>query len=83
MNQTLETSNYQRKPLLVLYGAKDDLAPKLRTCKMLSKLPQKKPKRWRVVFYPNGYHLLSRDLDRSAVIRDIKAWAISKETIIP
>ena len=54
MDQTLEASNYQRKPLLVLYGAKDDLAPKFRTCKMLSKLPQKKPKRWRVVFYPNG-----------------------------
>jgi alpha-beta hydrolase superfamily lysophospholipase len=83
MDQTLEASNYQRKPLLVLYGAKDDLAPKFRTCKMLSKPPQKKPKRWRVVFYPNGYHLLSRDLDRSVVIRDIKTWTISKEPIIP
>lgn len=47
MDQALEASNYQRKPLLVFYGAKDDLAPKFYTCKMLSKLPQKNPKRWR------------------------------------
>lgn len=83
MDQTLEASNYQRKPLLVFYGAKDDLAPKFYTCKMLSKLPQKNPKRWRFVFYPNGYRLLFRDLDRSVVIRDIKEWSISKETVIP
>lgn len=83
MDQTLEASNYQRKPLLVFYGAKDDLAPKFYTCKMLSKLPQKNPKRWRFVFFTYGYRLLFRDLDRSVVIRDIKAWSISKKTVTP
>ena len=34
------------------------------------------------MFYLNGYHLLFGDLDRSAVMSDIIAWLISKETVI-
>ena len=50
MGQALEAYHYQRKTLLVLFGAKGDLAPKSSTCKMSSKLPQMKPERWRFVF---------------------------------
>lgn len=83
MDEALYASSYQDTPLLVLYGAKDDLVPKSSTCRMLSKLPNGKQKQWRLAFYPNGHHLLFRDLDREVVVRDIKGWLTSKKSPLP
>lgn len=83
MDEALEASTYQDTPLLILYGAKDDLVPKSSTCRMLSKLPNGKQKQWYLAFYPNGHHLLFRDLDRDVVVRDIKAWLAFKKNPLP
>ena len=83
MDEALEASTYQDTPLLILYGAKDDLVPKSSTCRMLSKLPNGKQKQWHLAFYPNGHHLLFRDLDRDVVVRDIKAWLAFKKNPLP
>ena len=83
MDEALEASSYQDTPLLILYGAKDDLVPKSSTCRMLSKLPNGKQKQWHLAFYPNGHHLLFRDLDRDVVVRDIKAWLAFKKNPLP
>ena len=83
MDRALEASGYQDTPMLILYGAKDDLVPKSSTCKMLTKLPNGKQKRWRLAFYPNGYHLLFRDLEGALVVKDIIAWLNSKKTELP
>jgi len=83
MDEALDASSYQDTPLLILYGAKDDLVPKSSTCRMLSKLPNGKQKQWRLAFYPNGHHLLFRDLDREVVMRDIKAWLTFKKSPLP
>ena len=83
MDRALEASGYQDTPMLILYGAKDDLVPKSSTCKMLTKLPNGKQKRWRLAFYPNGYHLLFRDLEGALVVKDIIAWFNSKKTELP
>ena len=55
---------------LALYGANDSLVP-----------PEATARAWRVMapgvrrgFYPNGYHLLMRDLGRDRVIGDVIAW---------
>ena len=34
-------------------------------------------------FYPDGYHLLLRDLDRETRLRDIIAWIDGGETPLP
>ena len=74
-----------RGPLLVLYGGRDDLVPKKPTCAMLGKLrsrPSAEPV-LRVVLYPNGYHMLFRDLDGARVVADIAAWAKDPRADLP
>lgn len=58
-------------PGLFLYGGKDQLVPAFATDVMWRRLPDGGARRG---FYPNGYHLLLRDLDRQAPTRDIIAW---------
>lgn len=70
------------KPLLVLYGRNDELVPKPPTCAMLASLPIS-PRRWRVVVYANGYHMLFRDLDGGRVIADIAAWVRDPASPLP
>ena len=64
-------------PLLVLYGGKDDLVPKKPTCAVLGALRGRPSaeRDLRVVLYPNGYHMLFRDLQGDRVVADIAAWA--------
>lgn len=66
-----------RGPLLVLYGGKDDLVPKQPTCAALGKLRSRPgaDQEMRVVLYPNGHHMLFRDLKGDRVVADIAAWA--------
>lgn len=71
-----------RKPLLVLYGRNDELVPKPPTCAMLASLPDN-PRRWRMVVYANGYHMLFRDLDGGRVIADIAAWVRDPAASLP
>jgi esterase/lipase len=56
-----------RAPVLFLYGAKDQIIPKGAAVYAAREL---KPTD-RSAFYPNGYHLLTRDLDRRLVWDDI------------
>jgi alpha-beta hydrolase superfamily lysophospholipase len=57
-------------PSLVLYGAHDDLVPPAATALLWRTLP---PSAIRA-FYPQGFHLLSRDLDRATVNADVAAY---------
>jgi len=58
-------------PALFLYGAKDTIIPAAATRATWTKLPQGRVRR---SFYPEGYHLLPRDLGRAVPIGDILAW---------
>ena len=70
------------KPVLVLYGGRDELVPRLPTCAMLRSLPGT-PRRWRVAVYSEGYHMLFRDLDGARVIADIAAWSRDPAAVLP
>ena len=63
----------------IAYGAHDDLVPASAMAVAWAKLP---PTTRRAV-YPNGYHLLMRDLDRSAVIDDVIAWIQHPDGLLP
>jgi alpha-beta hydrolase superfamily lysophospholipase len=41
---------------------------------MLTKLAGRAEQRTRVVIYPEGYHMLTRDLRADIVLRDIARW---------
>ena len=59
-------------PTLVLYGEKDEIVPAHSTYQMIARLPQESTRR--VAIYPNGYHMLMRDLQAKVVLNDIAAW---------
>ena len=62
------------EPALILYGEKDEIIPKGPTRLMLEQLPPVPPAAWRVAIYPEGYHMLTRDLQAEVVLSDIAHW---------
>jgi len=57
-------------PVLFLYGAKDQIIPRAPTEATAKELGS----RAEVHEYPNGYHMLLRDLDGPNIWKDIVAW---------
>jgi alpha-beta hydrolase superfamily lysophospholipase len=55
---------------LMLYGGRDEVIPPEATRAAWQKVPVRVPRG----FYPDGYHLLLRDLDRAVPIGDVVAW---------
>ena len=67
-------------PLLVLYGAHDEIMPSSAICAWIGSLA---PGRSQFAVYPKGWHLLTRDLDAPTVHRDLAAWFESPGTALP
>ena len=63
----------------IAYGAHDDLIPVEAMKVAWAHLPAGT----RRAVYPNGYHLLLRDLDRQAVISDVIAWIQHPGSLLP
>ncbi|WP_158742428.1 alpha/beta fold hydrolase [Acidisphaera sp. L21] len=63
----------------IAYGGHDDLVPAGAMGVAWAHLP---PDTRRAV-YPNGYHLLMRDLDRQAVIDDVITWIRRPDALLP
>eukprot|EP01037_Dinobryon_pediforme_P012774 gene12774-12872_t len=72
MDEALEAAPAFTAPGLFLYGAHDDLVPPRATASVWRALP---PSAIRA-FYPNGYHLLPRDLGRAAPNGDMIAYIL-------
>jgi alpha-beta hydrolase superfamily lysophospholipase len=70
-------------PALILYGEKDEIIPVRSVCRMLNALPDSPPGEWRFVLYPQGYHMLSRDLQAETVITDMQAWLVDSTGVLP
>jgi len=60
-------------PILLLYGAKDQIIPKEPTKAVIAELGG----RAQLKRYPHGYHMLLRDLDAKTVWTDILDWIAS------
>lgn len=82
MDEALGNSAKLDVPALILYGAQDQIVPKLPTCRMLASLPRDN-KKWRLVYYAKGYHMLTRDLQGETVLNDIAAWIEDREAALP
>lgn len=66
-------------PALVLYGERDEIIPRRPFCRMISALPSSA----RVAIYPNGYHMLTRDLGARVVLEDLATWLADPEAPLP
>ena len=65
------------------YGARDPLIPAGAMREMLQRLPQETADRRRLALYPEGYHMLTRDLQGETVWRDIDAWLADPDAPLP
>lgn len=66
-------------PMLVLYGQRDEIVPRWPIQKLVEKL--RSPPR--IALYPNGYHLLMRDLSREIVWADVLAFIADRTAPLP
>ncbi len=74
MDQGLAATGRLNGDTLILYGENDEVIPPTPTCRLLEKLPPRADVNWRFVLYPEGWHMLTRDLQRERVHQDIAAW---------
>ncbi len=70
-------------PVLVLYGASDEIVPRRAVFGMMGKLRSSAGKGATVGFYPKGYHMLLRDLAADVVLGDIDAWIRDPARALP
>lgn len=81
MDTALTSSSRLSVPTLILYGEKDEIIPREPTCEMLRQLPEQPSIRF--ILYPDGYHMLLRDLQADVVLQDIVAWVNSHNAVFP
>jgi alpha-beta hydrolase superfamily lysophospholipase len=70
MDAALAAAPHFHAPALFMYGGHDQLIPDRATAATWRALPSGE----REAYYPAGYHLLLRDLDRITPIEDVIAW---------
>lgn len=81
MDKALVSAPRIHVPTLMLYGANDQIVPKLPTCRMLSSVPEHSA--WKIGLYPQGYHMLTRDLQGERVVSDIASWILHPQAALP
>jgi acylglycerol lipase len=81
MDAAQERAGRLNKPVLVLYGEKDEVIPREPIQLMLRKLPR--GAETRIGFYEGGYHLLLRDLHADQPWSDIAAWVEDRAGPLP
>lgn len=69
-------------PALVLYGDREDVVPAGQVALLIDRLDQADVP-VATAFYPEGYHMLLRDLGRAAPIGDIASYAIDPTAPLP
>ena len=79
MQEAQEGAAKVNQPLLWLYGAKDAVVPPAPTAKALARAKQTPT----FVYYPEGYHMLLRDLQREEVYEDILEWVTAQKMTSP
>ena len=75
MDQAFAAAPRLKTPLLLLYGEKDELVPPEPVEAFWQRLPRDAERT--VALYPEGWHLLLRDLQADVVIEDVLAWTES------
>ena len=83
MDQALAAAAEIDERILILIGERDEVIPARPTRRMLARLPATGRGRRAIAYYPAGYHMLLRDLQRRTVWEDIVAWMKDPERALP
>jgi acylglycerol lipase len=76
MDAALAAAPRLHAPLLLLYGAEDQIIPMRPIGRFVQALPLDMHDRRSLAYYQHGYHMLLRDLDGPAVIADVAGWVL-------
>ena len=77
MDSAFENASQLGGKILLLYGEKDEIIPKTAINAFLQGLYSSGDSGKTVIFYPDGYHLLLRDLKADIIWEDIVTWVLS------
>ena len=83
MSQALDAAPFLDAPTLVLYGENDEIVPRGPVARMVASLPPGARQRQRIALYPNGWHMLMRDLQAAMVVNDVAAWLADRGAPLP
>ncbi len=83
MDAALDYAPLLDVPLLVMYGARDEIVPSAPIRRFVSALPPEPRRRQRLAWYENGYHMLLRDLQGPVVIADVASWVLVPAAPLP
>ena len=74
MDAALAAAPRVTTPVLLLYGARDEVVPAEPTFQFWRSLPAETADSRRFAYYSEGWHMLLRDLQAGIVIADVAAW---------
>ena len=76
MDAALASAPRLRAPLLVMYGAHDEIIPRRPMRRFVGALPRDPRDPRALAYYRHGYHMLLRDLDGPMVAADVAGWVL-------
>ncbi len=83
MDSALDAAPRLGAPLLLMYGAQDQVIPAPAIEAFVAHLPADPDHRRRLAYYEHGYHLLLRDLDGPVVAEDVASWIFDHAQPLP
>ena len=83
MDAALDSAPSLDVPLLVMYGAKDEIVPKTPIRRFVGSLPPECRHRAKLAWYKDGYHMLLRDLEGPIVTADVANWVLAPAAPLP
>src|SRR6516162_6595891 len=83
MDATLDSAPRLDVPLLVMYGAKDEIVPRTPMRRFVASLPPQCRREARLAWYEDGYHMLLRDLEGPVVTSDVASWVLTPTAPLP
>lgn len=83
MSAALAAGPWFDAPALLLYGERDEIVPRAPMAQFVDSLPARAQLRQRVALYPQGYHMLLRDLDAALLIGDVATWIGDRAAPLP
>jgi acylglycerol lipase len=83
MDQAMVSVPRLKDRTLLVYGLHDVIVPRPPMIALLERWPQEAVPNFRFALYPDGYHMLLRDLQRSVVWKDMVSWMLYPDATLP
>ena len=83
MDDALAAAPRLAAPMLLLYGAHDEVIPRAPIAQFVAHLAPDPDHARRLAYYALGYHLLLRDLEGAAVAGDVASWMLDRAAKLP